>query len=64
MILTFQNKIHIVFKSLIFFGFSTFWKARDVIDYWWLWVGEPQEEGYDVDSSKFPLNNLPNLSNQ
>ena len=25
---------------------------------WWLRVGEPQEEGYDVDSSKFLLNNL------
>ena len=28
---------------------------------WWLRVGEPQEEGYDVDSSKFPLNNLPKV---
>ena len=28
---------------------------------WWLRVGEPQEEGYDVDSSSFPLNNLPNV---
>ena len=27
----------------------------------WLRVGEPQEEGYDVDSSKFPLNNLPKV---
>ena len=30
-------------------------------DFWWLWVGEPQEEGYDVDSSKFPLSNLPKV---
>ena len=28
---------------------------------WWLRVGEPQEEGYDVDSSKFPLSNLPKV---
>ena len=26
-----------------------------------LFGGEPQEEGYDVDSSKFPLNNLPKV---
>ena len=28
---------------------------------WWLRVGEPQEEGYDIDSSSFPLNNLPKV---
>ena len=30
---------------------------------WWLRVGEPQEEGYDVDSRSFPLNNLPKVIN-
>ena len=29
--------------------------------HWWLWVGEPQEEGYDVDNTSFPLNNLPKV---
>ena len=28
---------------------------------WWLRVGEPQEEGYDVDSSKFSLEFLPKV---
>ena len=50
------NKLVSSFWLMLSYGFWHF-------HHWWLRVGEPQEEGYDVDSRSFPLRNLPKVIN-